>query len=144
MARGGKGEVVVRVVIGRRVRVTKDGTKGKEEARRANRCTKKKNNNKMELRGAMEELGNNVHCYGNKRQAKFHTKMTKCIADHVRRECNKDMRKSVNDGMELNLVEPTEPEGKETTCEMKKCEKDLAQHHEKLDKLCASSGERSV
>ena len=44
--------------------VTKDDTKGKEEAR-ASRHAKKNNDNKMELQGTMEELGNNVHCHGN-------------------------------------------------------------------------------
>ena len=55
--------------------VTEDGTKGKEEAR-ASRCAKKKNENKMELHGATQELGNNVHCCGNKRQTEFHNRTT--------------------------------------------------------------------
>ena len=60
--------------------------------------------------------------------------MTKCIADYVGRESNKDMRKSVNDGMELALTELEEPPGDVTTCKTKKCKKDLAQHHENVDK----------
>ena len=103
--------------------VTEDSTKGKEEAG-ASKFTKKKN--EMELRGATEELGNDVHCCGDKRQAKFCNKTTKCIADCVGRECNKDMRKLVNDGAELQLMKLTDPEGKETTHKIKKHEKDLA------------------
>ena len=86
--------------------MTECSTKGKEEAR-ASRPTKK-NNGKVELQGATTELGNNVCCYRNERQAEFHDKTTKCIAGHVGRECNKDMRKPVNDRIEFGLVEPTE------------------------------------
>ena len=100
--------------------VTKDGTKGKEEAW-ASRHAKKNGNNEVELWGATVELGNEVCCCGNKRQAKFHTKMTKCIADCAGRESNEDVKKSVNDGTELNLMEPTEPAHK-----TKKHKKDLA------------------
>ena len=112
--------------------VTEDGTKGKEKAK-ASRHTKKNDDSKVELRGATQEPGNNVHCCINERQAEFHTKTTECIADCVGRECNEDMRKSVNDGKVLNLMEPREPEGKETTHKIKKCEKDLARHCEKMD-----------
>ena len=109
---------------------TKDGTKGKEEAR-ANRFIKK--NNETELCGAMEELSSNVHCYGNQRQGEFHAKTAESIADYVGRECNEDMRKLVINGAELNLIEPTDPEGEETTHKIKKHEKDLARHYEKMD-----------
>ena len=111
---------------------TEDGNKGNEETR-ASRHTKK-NNNEKELRGATEELGSNVCCYGNQRQGEFHTKTTESIADCVGRECNEDMRKLVIDGAELTLIEPTDPEGEETTHKIKKHEKCLARHHEKLDK----------
>ena len=111
--------------------VTEDGAKGKKEAE-ASRFTKK--NNKTELCGATEELGSNVHCHGDQRQGKFHNKTAECIADCVGREHNEDMRKSVNDGAESELKEPTDPEGKETTHKIKKCEKDLARHCEKIDK----------
>ena len=60
--------------------VTKDDTKGKEEAR-VSRHAKKNDNDEVELWGAAEELGNNVHCHGNKRQAEFHTKTIECIAE---------------------------------------------------------------
>ena len=67
-------------------------------------------NNKSELWEAIEELGNYVYCYSNKRQAKFYTKTTKNIADYVESEYNKDMRKLVNDGVEVTFTEPKEPE----------------------------------
>ena len=44
------------------------------------------------------------------------------------------MRKLVIDGVELTIIKPTDPEGEETTHKIKKCEKDLARHYEKLDK----------
>ena len=111
---------------------TEDGNKGNEETR-ASRYTKK-NNNEKELRGAIEELGSNVHCYGNQRQGEFCTKTTESIADYVGREHNEDMRKLVKDGKEITLIEPTDPEGKETTYKVKKFEKDLARYYEKMDK----------
>ena len=88
----------------------------------------------MELCGATEELGSGVHCHGDQRQGKFCTKTTESIADHVGREHNEDIRKSVIDGAELKLIEPTDPTEEETTHEIKKCKKDLARHYEKLDK----------
>ena len=111
--------------------MAKDNTKGKDETR-VNRHTKK--NNKVELRGAIEELGSNVYCYGNKRQAEFYNKTTEGIADYVGQTYNKDMRKLVNDGVELSLIEPTEPEGTANTYKIKKYEKDLSRYYEKLDK----------
>ena len=70
--------------------VTKDGTKGKEEAG-ASRHTKKNDNSKVELQRAVVELDNNVCCHGNKRQTEYCTKTTECIADCVRREHNKTL-----------------------------------------------------
>ena len=40
----------------------------------------------------------------------------------------------MNDSAKLELKEPTDPEGKETTHKIKKHEKDLAQHYKKIDK----------
>ena len=102
--------------------VTKDGTKSSEA--RASRCTKK--NNEVELQGATEEMGNNMCCHGNERQAKFNNKTTKAIADYVGRECNEDMRKSVSDSVKFVLMEPPEPLGEVPTHKTKKHKKDLA------------------
>ena len=52
--------------------------------------------------------------------------VTEGIGDHVGRECDKDMRKSVNDGTELVLTELSEPPGDATTHKFKKHMKDLA------------------
>ena len=76
----------------------------KEEAG-VSRHTKNNNDNKMELRGAIEELGNDVCCCGNNGQAGSHTVATKVITDCVRMEHNGDMRKSVNDGVEVDFEE---------------------------------------
>ena len=48
------------------------------------------------------------------------------IVDCVGREHNKDMRKSVNDMIEVAFMDPTEPDGSVTTHKAKKCKKDLA------------------
>ena len=93
--------------------MAKDNTKGKEEIR-VNRHTRK-NNIKVDLWGAIEELGIDVHCHGDKRQATFCNKTSEAIADCVSGEHNKDMRDSVNDGVEVNLTEPREPKGNVTT-----------------------------
>ena len=54
-------------------------------------------------------------------------KTTKNIADcDVGRECNEDTRKSVNDGIEVNLTDPPEPQGDVTTHKTKKHKRCLA------------------
>ena len=80
-----------------------------------------------------EELGNDVHCQSNGGQVKICAKTTKGIADCMGCECNEDMRKSVNDRVEVIFKELDEPKRDMTTHKMKKCEKDLAKCHKKLD-----------
>ena len=102
--------------------VVKDNNKSKEDA-----SVKRHNEKKQSgIVGAMEELGNVVHCFGNKRQANFFAKTAKAIVDCMGSECNKDMRKLVNDGVEVDFKEPDEPKGDTTAHEIEKHKKELA------------------
>ena len=109
--------------------VAEDNNKSKEDA-----SVKRHNEKKQSgIVGAMEELGNVVHCFGNKRQAEFYNETTKAIADCVGQDHNKDMCKLVNDGVEVDFKEPDEPKGDTTAHEIEKHKKELAGHCKKLD-----------
>ena len=99
--------------------------------------TKKSHNNNNEasnIKGAIEELGRNVHCYGRRHQAEFFTKTTEAIGDYVGREYSKDMRNLVIDGVELSLSMPPEPPGQTNQYKIEKCKEDVKRYYCKSDK----------
>ena len=107
-----------------------EGTKPGEE-------NKEKNNNKYEassIKGAIEELGRNVYCYGRRHQAEFFMKTTEVISDYVGWEYSKDMRNLVIDRMELSLEMPPEPTGKANEYKIEKYKEDMKRYYSKSDK----------
>ena len=90
--------------------------------------TKKSHNNNNEasnIKGAIEELGRNVYCYGRRHQAEFLMKTTEAIGDYVGQEYSKDMRNLVIDRMELSLEIPPEPTGKANEYKIEKYKEDV-------------------
>ena len=96
--------------------------------------TKKHNNEASSIKGAIEELGRNVYCYGRRHQAEFFTKTTEAIGDYVGREYSKHMRNLVVDGTELSLSMPSEPTGTANEYKIEKYKEDVKRYYSKSDK----------
>ena len=68
----------------------------------------------------------NEECCDSAKQAECHTMAIKGITDCVKMESDEDTRESVNDGVEVNLAKPREPEEDMITHKMTRCKKVLA------------------
>ena len=82
----------------------------------------------------LKELGIKENYHSGNVCTKFCTVTTKVITDCIGMDNDEDIRESGNDGVEVNLADPRESQECATACKMTKCEKDLAQENEKMDK----------
>ena len=86
------------------------------------------------LKGDIAELGGNVYAYGTRNQGDLYVKTTEAIAAYVGKKYDKSMWDLVKNGNEYQSREPEEPKGRDVSpYKMKKYEKELARHFDKVD-----------
>ena len=118
---------------------TKPSDESKDNNNEAPKAKNKKNHTNYNsdannIKGAIEELGKNVYCYGKRHQAEFFTKTTEAIGDYVGREYSKNMRNLVVDGTELSLSLPPEPPGQANEYKIEKYKEDVKRYYSRTDK----------
>ena len=96
-----------------------------------------KKNSEDSPKGDVAELKNNVYIYGSAMAGDAYLiKTTDATAEYVGREHSKEMRQLVKNKVEGGPTEPKMPKGKEADDKaiMKKCDRELSRHFDKLDK----------
>ena len=98
----------------------------------------KKSPSKKMVYGNVSELGTNVYMHGIKNQSELYIKTTEAIAEYVGKKYDKNMKVLVKSMTENIPEEPTEPKTKKNEevapFQLKKHDKELARHHDKLEK----------